>query len=222
MAGVGHDRLAEALAVAHDAHGAQKRKGTDIPYLAHPLAVAALVLEFGGSEDQAVAALLHDVLEDGADRPGEAPWDQRIGAAFGPAVLAIVRACTDGTFEQKAAARTPEARYADWQQRKQRYLEHLRGVPAGDPALLVSACDKLHNARCIVSDLQGGYPVFERFTGRRNGTLWYYGELVDIFCAKGVAAAGALYRAVKRMDALAQPSQSRESLTIVESGQSFR
>jgi (p)ppGpp synthase/HD superfamily hydrolase len=89
-----HDRLADALALAHEAHRTQKRKGTDIPYIAHPMAVASLVLTHGGSEDQAIAALLHDVIEDA----GEA-YAGRIHEAFGPDVLAMVRDCTDGSFE---------------------------------------------------------------------------------------------------------------------------
>ncbi|HEX5952142.1 MAG TPA: HD domain-containing protein [Rhodanobacteraceae bacterium] len=192
-----HDRLAAALALAHDAHRIQKRKGTDIPYIAHPMAVASLVLEYGGSEDQAIAALLHDTVEDG----GEA-YAGRIGAAFGPGVLAMVRDCTDGSFEQKAAARTPHAKYAEWRVRKQAYMQHLRATPADSPALLVSACDKLHNARAILADLRLlGDALFDRFTGRRDGTLWYYDELSGIFADKGTAPARNLARAVAAMHA---------------------
>lgn len=192
-----HDRLAAALALAHDAHRIQKRKGTDIPYIAHPMAVASLVLEYGGSEDQAIAALLHDTVEDG----GEA-YAGRIGAAFGPGVLAMVRDCTDGSFEQKAAARTPHAKYAEWRVRKQAYMQHLRATPADSPALLVSACDKLHNARAILADLRLlGDALFDRFTGRRDGTLWYYDELSAIFADKGTAPARNLARAVAAMHA---------------------
>ena len=192
-----HDRLAAALALAHDAHRIQKRKGTDIPYIAHPMAVASLVLEYGGSEDQAIAALLHDTVEDG----GEA-YAGRIGAAFGPGVLAMVRDCTDGSFEQKAAAQTPHAKYAEWRVRKQAYMQHLRATPADSPALLVSACDKLHNARAILADLRLlGDALFDRFTGRRDGTLWYYDELSAIFADKGTAPARNLARAVAAMHA---------------------
>jgi (p)ppGpp synthase/HD superfamily hydrolase len=191
------DRLAAALALAHDAHRIQKRKGTDIPYIAHPMAVASLVLEYGGSEDQAIAALLQDTIEDG----GEA-YAGRIGVAFGPGVLAMVRDCTDGSFEQKAAARTPHAKYAEWRVRKQAYMQHLRATPADSPALLVSACDKLHNARAILADLRLlGDALFDRFTGRRDGTLWYYDELAGIFADKGAAPARNLARAVAAMHA---------------------
>lgn len=192
-----HGRLASALALAHEAHRTQKRKGTDIPYIAHPMAVASLVFTHGGSEDQAVAALLHDTIEDA----GEAYAD-RIGAAFGPNVLAMVRDCTDGSFEHKAAARTPHAKYANWRERKLQYMQHLRAMPADSPSLLVSACDKLDNARAILADLHLlGPTLFERFTGRRDGTLWYYDELAGIFLDKRVAPAAALNRAVAAMHA---------------------
>jgi (p)ppGpp synthase/HD superfamily hydrolase len=198
------DRLARALALAHDAHRVQKRKGTDIPYIAHPMAVASLVLEYGGSEDQAIAALLHDTIEDG----GEAYAD-RIGEAFGSDVLAMVRDCTDGSFEHKAAARTPHARYANWRERKLRYMQHLRAMPADSPSLLVSACDKLHNARAILADLRLlGDALFERFTGRRDGTLWYYDELAGIFADKGAAPARSLNRVVAAMHAEASPARA--------------
>lgn len=192
-----HDRLAAALALAHDAHRIQKRKGTDIPYIAHPMAVVSLVLEFGGSEDQAIAALLHDTIEDG----GEAYAD-RIGEAFGRDVLAMVRDCTDGSFENKAAVRTPHAKYVEWKARKQAYMQHLRAMPAESPSLLVSACDKLHNARAILADLRLlGDALFDRFTGRRDGTLWYYEELAGIFADKGAVPARSLARAVTTMHA---------------------
>ncbi len=197
------DRLATALAIAHDAHREQKRKGTDIPYIAHPLSVASLVLAYGGSEDQAAAALLHDTIEDG----GEAYAD-RIEAALGPDVLAMVRACSDGTAEGKAAARTPEAKYTDWRHRKLQYVDHLRKLPVTSPALLVSACDKLDNARAILADLRLlGDAIFDRFTGRRDGTLWYYEELAGICADKGVAPAASLIRTVTAMQAEALRAQ---------------
>jgi (p)ppGpp synthase/HD superfamily hydrolase len=190
------DRFAASLALAHEAHRHQKRKGTDIPYIAHPMAVAALVLEYGGSEDQAVAALLHDVIEDA----GEA-YAVRIGDAFGADVLAMVRACTDGTAESKAMARTREAKYADWRSRKLAYLQHLRALPADTPALLVSACDKLHNAHAVLDDFRLlGNVVFERFTARKNGTLWYYHELAGIFADKGILPARSLARIVATLE----------------------
>lgn len=189
------DRLAAALALAHEAHRTQKRKGTEIPYIAHPMAVASLVLEYGGSEDQAIAALLHDVIEDG----GEA-YAARIGDAFGPEVLAMVRDCTDGTAESKAVSVTLEEKRANWESRKLLYLQHLRDMPATTPSLLVSACDKLHNARAVLGDFRLiGHALFQRFTAGHEGTLWYYGELARIFADKSVAPAASLTRAVAAM-----------------------
>jgi len=206
------DRLAAALALAHEAHHTQKRKGTDIPYIAHPMAVASLVLEYGGSEDQAIAALLHDTIEDG----GEAYAD-RIDEAFGPEVLAMVRDCTDGSFEHKVAARTPHAKYAEWKTRKLAYMQHLRAMHADSPSLLVSACDKLHNARAILADLRLlGDALFTRFTGRRDGTLWYYDELAGIFADKGAAPARSLNSAVTAMHA--EASHARASSLMPTEG----
>jgi (p)ppGpp synthase/HD superfamily hydrolase len=189
------DRLAAALSLAHEAHRTQKRKGTEIPYIAHPMAVASLVLEYGGSEDQATAALLHDVIEDG----GEA-YAMRIEDAFGPEVLAMVRDCTDGTAESKAVAVTLEAKRTDWKSRKLLYLQHLRDLPATTPSVLVSACDKLHNARAVLGDFRLiGTVLFERFTGGHEGTLWYYNELARLFADKNVAPAASLAHVVAAM-----------------------
>lgn len=160
-------RLHAALDYAADAHKTQVRKGSSIPYLSHLLGVSSLVLEYGGDEDQAIAGLLHDVLEDcGVEHAGA------IREQFGERVLSIVEACTDGT---------PDAtgQKAPWRERKQAYLEHL--VTVAKEALLVSACDKLHNARAIAGDQASGQDVFARFTGGRDGTLWYYQSLLGIF-----------------------------------------
>jgi GTP pyrophosphokinase len=160
-------RLHAALDYAADAHQTQARKGSTIPYLGHLLGVSSLVIEYGGDEDQAIAGLLHDVLEDcGAQHAG--PIRER----FGERVLSLVEACTDGT---------PDAtgHKAPWRARKQAYLEHLTAV--ADDALLVSACDKLHNARAIAGDQASGQDVFARFKGGRDGTLWYYQSLLGIF-----------------------------------------
>lgn len=186
-------RLATALAMAVEAHQGQFRKGTNIPYISHPMAVASLVIEYGGSEDQAIAGLLHDAIEDG----GEA-YATRIHEAFGPAVLALVEACSDGTAESKAAAATPEAKQADWKRRKEGYLARLE---AEDPAaLLVTACDKLHNVRSIVADLESiGPVVFDRFTAGRDGTLWYYSEIETILRGHGSPVAAQVSAAVGEM-----------------------
>jgi (p)ppGpp synthase/HD superfamily hydrolase len=105
-----------------------------------------------------------------------------IRAQFGDTVARIVRACTDGTAEGKGAHATPEAKKADWLRRKQEYLKHL--AEEDDEVLLVSGCDKLHNALAIVRDLEDpdvGSKVFDRFTGGRDGTLWYYRSLGEVF-----------------------------------------
>ena len=160
------ERVAKALALAVQAHDGQKRKGTDIPYVAHPMGVASIALDYGATEDQAIAALLHDVLEDGGPQ-----FVSIIRERFGEAVLAIVEGCTDGVPDA-------QGRKADWKERKRSYLDHLE--TAADEIILVSGADKLHNARAIVSDLQSvGPAVFDRFTAGRDGTLWYYAEMLD-------------------------------------------
>jgi (p)ppGpp synthase/HD superfamily hydrolase len=193
------ERFTAAVDYARLAHGRQTRKGTTIPYIQHLLGVASLVLEHGGDEDQAIAGLLHDVLEDGGEAHAAA-----IGDRFGARVLAIVHGCTDGTAEGKAAVTDPGARRRDWLRRKQAYLNHL--AHASDEMLLVSGCDKLHNARAIVADLERpdvGRSVFDRFTGGRDGTLTYYRLLGDLFTQRGAAMAPALEREIEHMDVLA-------------------
>lgn len=163
-------RLHAALDYAADAHRTQTRKGTDAPYLSHLLGVASLVLEHGGDEDQAIAGLLHDVLEDcGAHHAAE------IGARFGQRVLAIVQACTDGTLDDRGEK-------APWRARKTAYLDHL--ATASADAVLVSACDKLHNARAIATDAAAGHDVFARFSAGADGTRWYYRQLLARFAER--------------------------------------
>lgn len=200
------ERFTAAVDYARLAHANQTRKGTAIPYVQHLLGVASLVLEYGGDEDQVIAGLLHDVLED----CGEAHADA-IGVRFGKRVLAIVRGCTDGTAEAKAQAADAETKRRDWLRRKQTYLAHLAG--ASDDMLLVSGCDKLHNARAIVGDLEDariGGRVFERFTGGRDGTLTYYRLLADLFTQREVAMARALESTMDRMHRLAGEPPCRE------------
>lgn len=159
-------RLEEALVYAAAVHADQHRKGGDIPYLTHLLAVAALVGEHGGTEDQFIAALLHDAPEDQGGRERLAD----IEARFGPAVARIVEACTD-TFDDPKPP---------WRPRKEAYIAHL--AHADPAALLVSAADKLHNARTLLEDLrESGVTAFDRFNGKQTGTLWYYRALVDAF-----------------------------------------
>ena len=162
------DRLADATALALRIHADQLRKGTTTPYVSHLLAVAAIVLEHGGDEDQACAALLHDAVEDGG-----ISWEAVILDRFGPRVAGIVRACTDADTLPKPP----------WQARKEAYLAHLEAE--GPDALLVSAADKLHNARAIVADLRThGVGMFARFNAGQAGTVWYYGALAEVFARR--------------------------------------
>ena len=164
-------RLPAALDYAALHHDGQLRKGTNIPYLAHLLGVCALVLDYGGDEEQAIAGLLHDVIEDCGEQHRAI-----VRATFGARVADIVEGCTDGVPDS-------EGRKAPWRERKAAYLAHLRDAPRD--TLLVSACDKLHNARAIAADVRGvGADVFTRFKAGRGGTLWYYGALLDVFSAR--------------------------------------
>ena len=156
-------RFSIALTEAADLHRNQRRNGTDIPYISHLLAVASLVLENGGDEDQAIAALLHDAIEDCAEEVGGATLlCDRFLELFGPRVLVMVNSCTDSVTTPKPP----------WKDRKEAHLRHLQKA---DPAvLLVVAADKLHNTRCLHSDLHAHGPeVWKRFKGGREGTLWY-------------------------------------------------
>nr|MDQ2731363.1 HD domain-containing protein [Armatimonadota bacterium] len=160
----------EAFCFANRLHGGQTRKGTKIPYMTHLIGVMALVIDNGGDEEQAMAALLHDAVE---DQGGQRTIDE-IKRRFGDRVALIVEGCTDTYTEPK-----PE-----WLPRKKQYLEHLNGAPV--EVRLVSLADKVHNTRAIVSDRnQIGDKVWERFTASREQTLWYYGELLRIFTSFG-------------------------------------
>jgi len=155
-----------ALQLAHDLHRWQPRKKSDVPYIAHLLAVTAIVLENGGDEDTAIAALLHDAVED----QGGQPTLDRICHEFGERVARIVHECTDADGEPKPP----------WRFRKEQYLQAL--PHKSTEALLVSFGDKIHNCRSIACDLRrDGAVVWDRFEGRRDGTLWYYHELLEKF-----------------------------------------
>lgn len=179
-------RFTRALTLAAEAHEGQERTGTGIPYITHPVAVAALVARYGGDEDQQIGALLHDVLEDAGEE-----WTPRI-AEFGDRVLSIVRACTDGTPDATTGQKAP------WRVRKEAYLAHLAETP--NDALLVSACDKLHNIQSIHLDLtEIGAVVFDRFTASQDETLWYYRRLAEIFSARNVAPSSAIMREYEKI-----------------------
>jgi (p)ppGpp synthase/HD superfamily hydrolase len=159
-------RFERALLFATRKHAGQARKGTATPYIAHLLSVAGLVLEAGGDEDLAIAALLHDVVED----CGGAPLLQEVRRRFGKRVAHVVDGCTDTDLDPKPP----------WRQRKEDYLKHLQTADAD--VRLVCAADKLHNARSVLGDYREfGESVWERFQGKRDGTLWYYRSLVDEF-----------------------------------------
>ncbi len=190
-------RFDRALELAVDLHRMQPRKGTQVPYVAHLLAVTALVLEHGGSEDQAIAALLHDAVEDqGGERTR-----QRIRQEFGDAVTDIVDACTDGV-PGAGGAKPP------WRARKERYVAHLADAPPS--ALLVSLADKVHNARAIVADHRAeGDAVWARFNPEagRDGVAWYYRALHDAFAARAEVnrrLLGEFARAVAELEARAR------------------
>ncbi len=164
------ERFNHALVYAHNLHRTQPRKGRDIPYIGHLLGVASLVLESGGDEDMAIAALLHDAVED----QGGLPRADEIKKKFGERVTQIVMGCTDSD------AIDPRKK-APWCQRKQDYLDHVR-KEAGPDVLLVSVADKVHNARAILTDhYESGDVCFDRFSGQKDGTLWYYRSLVEAF-----------------------------------------
>lgn len=159
-------RLQSAFRYAAEKHEGQARKQTSVPYLSHLMAVASLVLEAGGDEEMAIAALLHDVVED----CGGMPRLREVRKLFGDRVATIVEGCTDSFVEPKL----------EWKQRKNDYLEH---VTRADPETrLVSAADKLHNVRTILTDYRkDGEKIWERFSGKKDGTLWYYRALSDEF-----------------------------------------
>ncbi len=162
-------RFEEAVGYALQVHGAQVRKGSEVPYAAHLLAVASLVLEHGGDEETVIAALLHDAVED----HGERGIGEEIRRRFGERVAEIVAGCSDAAGEPKPA----------WRARKERHLERMKS--AGESVLLVTAADKLHNARCLVADYrQEGEGLWGRFRGGREGTLWYYRSMAAVLAGR--------------------------------------
>lgn len=169
-------RFMEALQWAAWAHQGQIRKGSRTPYISHPMAVAGLVMEHGSDEDQVIAALMHDLVED----QGGMDTLLQIKHRFGACVADIVDGCSDDA-PLRGEPKKP------WKERKERYLEHL--AHASPAILLVSLADKVHNLRTIVTDLRElGDEAWERFTAKKEGSVWYYGELFGIFsqaCEKG-------------------------------------
>jgi GTP pyrophosphokinase len=182
-------RFDEALVFAGHLHRCQVRKGTTIPYVSHLLAVAALVLEHGGGEDEAIAALLHDAVED----QGGAATRAAIACRFGEHVAVVVDGCTDAETVPKPP----------WRARKEAHLAHLRS--ASPSVRLVVAADKLHNARAILADYRLlGEALWGRFAGGRAGTLWYYRELAGVLRAGGsIPLVDELERTVGELERLA-------------------
>lgn len=198
------ERFTQAVDYARIAHAQQVRKASQIPYLSHLMGVATLVLEHGGSENEAIAGLLHDTLED----CGSA-HEQQIRDQFGDEVADIVVHCTESSAERKAemlaSGKNPTL---DWLDRKWEYLDHVVLKPAN--ARFVVACDKLHNVRSIVNDMETfiaqGQPadrVFERFTVKKRYTLAYYHSLDRKLWNRSGSLGIALHRAVERMHELA-------------------
>lgn len=185
-------RFTEALVFAAQLHRSQRRKGpAEIPYIAHLLAVAGTVIEHGGTEEEAIAALLHDAVED----QGGLSTRETILRLFGPEVVEIIDGCTDATATPKPP----------WRERKEQFLSRLVGAPAS--IQLVVLADKLSNVRSTIRDLrQFGSEVWKRFRGGEEGTLWYYRAVVDTVRpadARSAALHRELERAVEELEALA-------------------
>ena len=173
------ERFFDALRYAARLHNTQVRKGADIPYVSHLMAVSSLVLEHGGGEDEAIAALLHDAIEDQAEaRGGAETLREEIRQRYGEAVVGIVNACTDAEVIPKPP----------WRERKAAYI--ARVTRHGDAAYhRVSIADKLHNARAILLDYRtNGEGVWQRFSRKDPAEhLWYYRGLADAFRAADLA-----------------------------------
>ncbi len=183
-------RFLRAFAFAAEKHAGQVRKASTIPYIAHLMGVASLVLEFGGDENMAIAALLHDVVED----CGGEPMLTEVRRKFGIRVANIVEGCTDSYTVPKPP----------WHDRKERYLRHLKH--ADGATRLVSAADKLNNVRSILADYRLiGDQIWERFNGGREATLWYYRALLEEFQRMNPSRLIAEFAlAVRELEAIAQ------------------
>ena len=183
-------RYRDALTFAFDLHRTQERKGSGVPYFAHLVGVSSLALECGGDEDEAIGALLHDAAEDQGGRQILSD----IGARFGERVATIVEGCSDAVDDPKPP----------WRQRKEAYLRHLR--MADRSVQLVSACDKLYNARTILADYRTqAEGLWTRFSGGRDGVLWYYEQLAQVFPGD-LAPAAELRRVVDELRRLVRGS----------------
>jgi (p)ppGpp synthase/HD superfamily hydrolase len=191
-------RFEEALAFAAQLHARQTRKGTNIPYVSHLMSVTGLVLENGADEDTAIAALLHDAIED----QGGARAREEIRRRFGDRVVSIVDGCTDAEVSPKPP----------WRERKEAYIAHI--AHADSAVRLVSAADKLHNARAILADYRSlGESLWKRFNGGKEGTLWYYRALSRAFQKAGASPlTEELDRVVTEIERLANAPAAAERL----------
>lgn len=197
-------RFLRAFQFAAEKHAGQTRKASTIPYIAHLMGVASLVLEFGGDEEMAIAALLHDVVEDCGGKPMLAQVRRR----FGPRVAGIVDGCTDSYTTPKPP----------WRERKDTYLAHLK--TADDDTRLVSAADKLNNVRSILADYRAiGEEIWRRFNGGREGTLWYYRALLEEFLRRPNRLVREFELVVRELEAVAgsKKSVSSKSQSMVNS-----
>jgi (p)ppGpp synthase/HD superfamily hydrolase len=157
------DRFETALIMAHRLHRSQERKGSPVPYISHLMSVSALVIEEGGSEDEAIAALLHDAIED----QGGSGTRDLLRVTFGDRVCAIIEGCTESEVQPKPA----------WRERKERHLAQLVNAPPS--VVRVTIADKLHNVRSLLADYDRmGEAIWERFGGGKVGTIWYYREML--------------------------------------------
>lgn len=198
------EKFEDALTYAARLHKDQTRKGTCTPYVTHLLAVAAIVGENGGTEDETVAALLHDSPE---DRGGKERLED-IRARFGDTVAEIVDGCTD-TYEDPKPP---------WRPRKEAYVAHVATAPTS--VRLVSAADKLHNARSILADLRSlGDELWDRFTGGKEGTLWYYRALAEAYAKAGSnSVVEELDRVVREIETLAERTAETRQRSAGERG----
>lgn len=189
------ERFSEAVAYASRLHRRQRRKGNDCPYLAHLLGVASLVMEAGGDEDECIAALLHDAVED----QGGGRTAARIRESFGPRVAEIVLACS----EEKSVGLA-------WLARKRAFIRKVAGV--GPSARLVLAADKLHNARSLAAGLRArGSRIWNHFRGGREGSLWYYRAMAEAIRQAGGSPLDAeLAAAVRSLEAVADGDSALE------------
>lgn len=199
LQGLLSSRFEQALIYALRLHNSQSRKGSKIPYLSHLLAVTALVLEDGGDEDMAIAALLHDAVED----QGGLKTLEEIRQRFGERVASIVEGCSDSFTAPKPP----------WKERKYAYLQRLRNETP--EVRKVSLADKLHNARTILRDLRHQGPaILDRFSGGRKGTLWYYRTLANLFAElDNSPLAEELARVVSEIEELVSSTTSLEGDT---------